>query len=121
MPSTVAYLEVTYEVFSSSANRAAGTPLDPNYTTATDVFPLEIPDTVIVSKLDQIIAKLTGLALPGAAIEAKLVQNIISEAVEDLKETKALVQRDETAVKVVTQNVSNAKIDKKEISAKTNC
>jgi hypothetical protein len=88
MPAGVDYIEATYEPF----NDAPFTVPDPDHLFGTDVFRLEVPDSVIVAKLDEIIAKLEGLALPGASFNAILVQNKVKEVINDAKFTKALIE-----------------------------
>ena len=121
MPSGVLYIEATYEVFASASDRTAGTPQDPNYTSATDVFRLEIPDQIIVDKLDLIIQKLDGLALPGASIKVEIDSNEIETMVDDLKEIKALVERDEEAKVKVSQNDINVVTSDDEVDTKIDC
>ena len=98
MPVGVEYVEATYQSFDD----ALFTVPDPDHLLGTDVFRLEIPDQVIVDKLNQIIAKLEGIALPGAAIDAVLVQNKISDVIDDAKMAKALIERDN--IKGIVEN-----------------
>ena len=85
------YVEVRYEPYDD----ALFTIVDPDHLVGTDVFRLEIPDTVIVAKLDQILAKLNGIALPGASFNATLVQTTVRELIEDVRVAKALVNRED--------------------------
>jgi hypothetical protein len=111
------YVEATYE----SYNDAGYTVPDPDHLLGTDVFRLEIPDSVIVDKLDQIIAKLNGLNLPGAAINARLVQNVIGEVVKDAQAAKALLERDNVSAVIEGEGKVKGLIDDNEITAKIAC
>jgi hypothetical protein len=85
------YVEVRYEPYDD----ALFTVVDPDHLVGTDVFRLEIPDSVIVAKLDQILAKLGGIALPGASFSATLVQNMVNDVITDVKVAKALINRED--------------------------
>lgn len=89
------YIEVTYESFDD----AGFTVPDDDHLLGTDVYRLEIPDSVIIAKLDLILAKLGGLALPGAAINAIIVQNQVNQVIDDVNQIKGLIERkDVTAI-----------------------
>lgn len=122
MPTGVDYIEATYEVFASAADRTAGTPLDPDYTSATDVYRFEIPDTVIVDLLNDILAKLGGFALPGAAVTVTIDQDELQAVIQDVKQAKAIVERDPAVMAQVRETGSvTAQLGDDEIDAKVDC
>jgi len=111
------YVECRYEPYDD----VGLTIVDSDHLVGTDVFRLEIPDTVIVGLLNQILNKLNGLSLPGAAIKAKLVQNKIKDVIVDANALKALIER--TDVKSVIQQNPDlvAKINQNKINPKVDC
>lgn len=111
------YVECRYEPF----NDAGFTIVDPDHLVGTDVFRLEIPDTVIVDLLNQILNKLNGLALPGAAIKARLVQNKVKEIVKDVNTIKALIEHTEVKGVIEQSPNINAKIDQNQVNPKVDC
>lgn len=114
---TIDYVEATYESFDD----AGFTVPDEDHLVGTDVFRLEVPDSVIVNKLDQIIAKLDGLALPGAMINATLVQSRIKEVVQDIKAVKGLVEHDDIKGIISADPKIISKVDDQEISTTIDC
>lgn len=64
MPAGVDYLDVTYEVY----NDSLFTTLSDDHLSGTEVFRLEIPDSVFIEKLDQILEKI----LKGGELVAQL-------------------------------------------------
>jgi len=110
------YVECRYEPFDD----AGFTIPDPDHLVGTDVFRLEIPDSVIVAKLDEILAKLNQLSLPGAQFNAVIVQNKISEVIVDVQQTKALIERDDIKG-VIADQVVQGKVDSNEITGKVTC
>lgn len=111
------YVECTYEPY----NDAAFTIPDPDHLVGTDVFRLEIPDSVIVDLLNQILNKLNGLALPGAAIKARVVQNKVKEIIKDVNVMKALVEHKQVK-SIIEQNPSlTGKIEQNQVDAKIDC
>lgn len=130
MPTGVDYIEATYEVFASAADRTAGTPLDPDYTSATDVYRFEIPDSVLDAKLDQIldklcniiIPKLDGFALPGASIKVQIDPSEVEAIIDDVNEAKAILNRDPSVTaKIKSDPKIIAELDDDEVDAKTKC
>lgn len=111
------YVEATYESFDD----AGFTIENEDHLLGTDVFRLEVPDSVIVDKLDQILAKLYGLALPGAAIHATLVQNTIKEVINDVQTAKALVERDDIKAVIDQEQSAVAEVSDDEITATVKC
>lgn len=111
MPVGVDYIEATYESFDD----AGFTIEDEDHLLGTDVFRLEVPDSVIIDKLDEILAKLQGIALPGSAFNVVLVQNQIKEVIEDVLVTKALVERDDVKGIVMADQQTIGKVDNEEI------
>jgi hypothetical protein len=109
-----AYLIARYESF----NDPGFTTPDPDHLLGSDKFRLEIPDSVILDRLDTIIEKLQGLALPGAAMRAVLVQNKIAEVIEDVNQAKALVERDSLKAAIRKDSQAVGKLDGNEITGK---
>jgi hypothetical protein len=110
------YVECRYEPF----NDAGFTIPDPDHLVGTNVFRLEIPDTVIVDLLNQILNKLNGLSLPGAAINARLVQNKIKEVIKDTEAVRALVERQDVKA-VIDDNDLITKLSQNKVSPKVDC
>lgn len=116
MPLGVDYLEVTYKVFQD----ALFTVEDTGYTTGTDVYRLEIPDQVIVDLLNQILLKLDGLSLPGASINAQLVQQVVDSVVKDVNQAKSLLGADDVTISIAQSNDKALPVSENEI-ATTKC
>jgi len=111
------YIECTYEPYIDAAYT---TPSD--HLVGTDVFRQEIPDSVIVDKLDQIINILNSLALPGAMIDVKVAQNIVRSAVEELEDVRALVDPAEAVVRTSKEDQGAVvNIDEDELVVKKDC
>lgn len=96
------YVEATYEPYDDAAH----TIVDPDHLLGTDVFRLEVPDSVILAKLDEILAKLNGLALPGAAFDVAIVQNGVKEVITDVQVLKSLVERDDIKAIIASEQQS---------------
>lgn len=118
MPAGVDYIEATYETFSSAANRTAGTPLDAQYTAATDVFRLEVPATLLLNILNQLLNKLTNLS--GVAVEFETKEEIES-IIADAELMHALIEHKD--IKTVIENNKDllANIDNNELDATIDC
>lgn len=111
------YVEVKYEPY----NDAGFTIPDPDHLAGTDVFRLEIPDSVIVDLINQILNKLNGLSLPGAAIKARLVQNKIKEVIQDANAMKALIEHKEVKAVIDANPEMLAKINQNRVNPKVDC
>lgn len=111
------YVECRYEPYDD----AAFTIPDPDHLVGTDVFRLEIPDSIFLDLLNQILNKLNGLALPGAAIKARVVQNKIKDVIRDANALKALVEHKQ--VKSVIENNPNlvGKVSQNQVNPKVDC
>lgn len=108
------YVECQYQPF----NDAGFTIPDPDHLVGTDVFRQEIPDTVIVDLINQILNKLNGLSLPGAAINARIVQNRVAEIVEDTQTLKALVEHRDLKTIILNKLGFKAKVSDNNVNAK---
>ena len=111
------YVECRYEPF----NDAGFTIADPDHLVGTDVFRLEIPDTVIVDLINQILNKLNGLSLPGAAIKARLVQNRVKDIIKDTNALKALVEHSDVKGVITDNPEFVAKVSQNKINPKIDC
>lgn len=116
MPATVTYIEVTYETFDD----AGFTTLSPDHTSATDVFALEVPDTVLLDKLNEILAKLDGVSL-GRGIKGKIAAAQIKGIIADVQTVKGLVVSGKLKGELVDGKLKGKVVQEKILKGKLEC
>ena len=118
MPSVgITYIEVTYEVYQD----ALLTLVSDKHFSGSDVFRFEIPDQVIVDKLDEIIAKLEGTLGSLTAVSATIEVEAIESVIETAKEIKAELTGDSITQVVDAPEEITSVIDAPELTATVEC
>lgn len=101
----VDYVEVRYEPYDDAIHTIP----DPDHLVGTDVFRLEVPDSVILDKLDEILEKLNALNPPVAEAEIKITADV-QDIIYDVLAAKALIQRDNITAIIDDSSRTDVKI-----------
>ena len=118
MPAAVLFVDVTYEVFDD----ALFTIPSEDHTIGTDNFPLEVPDQVILDKLNEIIGKLDGVL--GSLNSATAIINtsdVVETVIEELQTLAGQIESGEVKAKLKDAAIDAVAIDTDNIDGEIKC